>query len=311
MRITKPKSAIVMVPFILVANLWGQQVDDPHPASLVPSVFLSNLAQDQRHIWSSPFKARIQDLNWIVPIAGLTVGLINADNELSSRISNTNTLAKRSSTVSNAALAAVLGGSGGLYLLGRWHGDDHQRETGILSGEAAINALLIDEVFKLATRREFPTDDSGKGTFGRRNTANSSFPSGHAIVTWSIASVFAHEYPGPLTKLLAYGLATGVSVTRVTGKKHFPSDVVVGSTLGWMIGREVYARHHDPELGGAGFGTFHSSREIGEERSTESVASPYVPLDSWIYPAFDRLAALGVAPSAMEGMKPWTRRECE
>src|SRR5262249_10330249 len=88
------------------------------------------------------------------------------------------------------------------------------------------------------------------------------------------------------------------------------SDVVVGSTLGWMIGREVYARHHDPELGGAGFGTFHSSPEIGEERSTESIASPYVPLNSWIYPTFDRLAALGVAPSAMEGMKPWTRREC-
>src|SRR5215471_1264517 len=310
MRIAKLKSAILIVLFILATNLWGQEADDPHPASLVPPLFINNLAQDQRHLWSSPFKARIQDLNWIVPIAGLTAGLINADSELSSRISNTNTLAKRSSTLSNAALALAVGGSGGLYLLGRWHGDDHQRETGILSGEAAINALLIDELFKIATRREFPTDGSGQGRFGRRNTANSSFPSGHAIVTWSIASVLAHEYPGPLTKLLAYGLATGVSVTRVTGKKHFPSDVVVGSTLGWMIGREVYSRHHDPELGGAGFGTFHSSPELGEERSTESIASPYVPLDSWIYPAFDRLAALGVAPSAMAGMKPWTRREC-
>ncbi|HKE31658.1 MAG TPA: capsule assembly Wzi family protein [Candidatus Angelobacter sp.] len=310
MRIVKLKSAILIVPFILATNLWPQEADDPHPASLVPSVFINNLAQDQRHLWSSPFKARIQDLNWIVPIAGLTAGLINADSELSSRISNTNTLAKRSSTLSNAALATILGASGGLYLLGRWHGDDHQRETGILSGEAAINALLIDEVFKLATRREFPTDDSGKGRFGRRNTLNSSFPSGHAIVAWSVASLLTHEYPGPLTKLLAYGLATGVSVTRVTGKKHFPSDVVVGSAMGWLIGREVYARHHNPELGGTGFGTFHSSPELGEERSTESIASPYVPLDSWIYPAFDRLAALGVAPSAMAGMKPWTRREC-
>ncbi|MGE0405754.1 MAG: capsule assembly Wzi family protein [Candidatus Korobacteraceae bacterium] len=36
----------------------------------------------------------------------------------------------------------------------------------------------------------------------------------------------------------------------------------------------------------------------------------YVPLDSWVYPAFDRLAALGYAPSAFAGLRPWTRTEC-
>src|SRR5690242_19448086 len=36
----------------------------------------------------------------------------------------------------------------------------------------------------------------------------------------------------------------------------------------------------------------------------------YVQLDSWVYPAFDRLAALGYAPSAFHGIKPWTRLEC-
>jgi Capsule assembly protein Wzi len=36
----------------------------------------------------------------------------------------------------------------------------------------------------------------------------------------------------------------------------------------------------------------------------------YVPLDSWVYPAFDRLAALGYVPSAILGLRPWTRLEC-
>ncbi|HEY6249856.1 MAG TPA: capsule assembly Wzi family protein, partial [Candidatus Angelobacter sp.] len=251
-----------------------------------------------------------EDLSWLVPIAGLTAGLINADSELSSRLSFTGRLAKRSSTFSNVGLAIVVGGGGGIYLWGRWHSDDHQRETGILSGEAAINALLIDELFKVATRRGRPTDGTGQGRFGHGSALNSSFPSAHAIVTWSIASVLAHEYPGPLTKLLAYGLATGVSVARVTGKQHFPSDVLVGSALGWMIGREVYAKHHDPVFGGAGFGTFHSSLETREQRFTESLASPYVPVDSWVYPAFERLLSLGVIPSGFLGMRPWTRREC-
>jgi hypothetical protein len=41
-----------------------------------------------------------------------------------------------------------------------------------------------------------------------------------------------------------------------------------------------------------------------------AVGSTYVPLDSWVYPAFDRLAALGFAPTAFMGLRPWTRMEC-
>ena len=40
------------------------------------------------------------------------------------------------------------------------------------------------------------------------------------------------------------------------------------------------------------------------------MASPYVPLDSWIYPALDRLAALGYVETAYVGIRPWTRMAC-
>ena len=39
-------------------------------------------------------------------------------------------------------------------------------------------------------------------------------------------------------------------------------------------------------------------------------SSVYVTLDSWIYPAFDRLHALGYADTAFMGLRPWTRRSC-
>jgi hypothetical protein len=38
--------------------------------------------------------------------------------------------------------------------------------------------------------------------------------------------------------------------------------------------------------------------------------SVYVTLDSWIYPAFDRLHALGYADTAFLGLRPWTRLSC-
>jgi Capsule assembly protein Wzi len=40
------------------------------------------------------------------------------------------------------------------------------------------------------------------------------------------------------------------------------------------------------------------------------MASTYVPLDSWIYPAFERLTALGYVQTGFVGLRPWTRMEC-
>jgi hypothetical protein len=40
------------------------------------------------------------------------------------------------------------------------------------------------------------------------------------------------------------------------------------------------------------------------------MGSPFVPLDSWVYAAFERLGALRYISTAMMGLKPWTRMEC-
>jgi Capsule assembly protein Wzi len=41
-----------------------------------------------------------------------------------------------------------------------------------------------------------------------------------------------------------------------------------------------------------------------------AVSSPQVPLDSWIYPAFARLAAWGYATEGYRDLRPWTRLNC-
>src|SRR6516164_5723010 len=47
-----------------------------------------------------------------------------------------------------------------------------------------------------------------------------------------------------------------------------------------------------------------------KQRNTGNMASTYVPLDSWIYSAFDRLAALGYLQTGFAALRPWTRMEC-
>jgi Capsule assembly protein Wzi len=49
---------------------------------------------------------------------------------------------------------------------------------------------------------------------------------------------------------------------------------------------------------------------FSEPRQTSDYGLVYVPLDSWIYPAFERLFSLGYADSAYLGLRPWTRTSC-
>ena len=49
---------------------------------------------------------------------------------------------------------------------------------------------------------------------------------------------------------------------------------------------------------------------FSEPDQTSDYGLVYVPLDSWIYPAFERLFSLGYADSAFLGMRPWTRTSC-
>ena len=263
---------------------------------------------DQREIWTSPAKIRFSDTQWLVPLSGITAGLFVTDNDYSKHLSQNPTTISHYKTLSNAGVGALIGGAGGMWLLGHVKHNEHWSETGFLAGEAAVNSLVAVETFKYSLRRQRPYQGDGSGPFFQNG--GTSFPSEHAAAAWSVAGVIAHEYPGPFTKIMAYGLASLVSVSRVKGRQHFPSDVVIGSVIGNLVAQDIYSRHHDFELGG---GEWRSISQVfrGDGHSSPSnQGSPYVPLDSWIYPALDRLAAMGLIDSGFAGMKPWTRNEC-
>ena len=269
--------------------------------------FLKNLLSDQKAIWTSPTHLRWADGTWLFPLAAATAGFFATDRAVPPALSTDQNKLNRYTSFSNYGLYSMVGAGGGLYILGKLSHNDHQRETGVLAGEAAINALAVDTAMKYAFGRERPNQGQGLGDFFQ---GGDSFPSDHSAVAWSIASVIAHEYPSPFTKIAVYGLATAVSASRVLGKQHFPSDVVVGGAIGWLIGWQVYRTHHDPEVGGGGWGSLSGNDDGEENRDRQHMGSPSVPLDSWVYSAIERLAALRAINTQIMGVKPWTRMEC-
>lgn len=266
-----------------------------------------NLFTDQKTFWTTPFHMTAHQWQWTVPLAFVGAGLLASDTAIEEHVPTNPSTVSHAVTFSNAGVAALAGVGGGMFLLGHITHDDQQRETGLLAGEAGIDAYLDTTVFKYAFGRERPFTGSGRGLFFQ---GGDSFPSQHSAVSWAIASVIAHEYPGPLTQVLAYGTAGAISAARFAGQQHFMTDVLVGSALGWYMGRQVFRAHsHYSDAEAAQWGTFNNS-EKETVPNPGNMASTYVPLDSWVYPAMGRLVALGYIQSADLGMRPWTRMEC-
>ena len=267
---------------------------------------ISDLFEDQRKVWTSPFRTHPSDTVWLAPLTGVAAGLFVTDRQYSASLSQDPSTIRRYKNVSNAGIAGLAGGAAGLYLFSFPAHNEHWRETGFLAGEAALNSLITVEALKYSFGRERPYQNGGGHFF----QGGASFPSEHAAAAWSVAGVIAHEYPGVFPSLLAYSAASAVSFARIRAQQHFPSDVLIGSAIGFLVAQNIYRRRHDPEIGG---GSWPSPGEsFVEQKSHQSryMGSPYVPLDSWVYPAMERLAALGFLRSDVIGMRPWTRLEC-
>ena len=237
--------------------------DDSQQSSAQPTICgpahlgrcLKDIAKDQAGIWTSPLRIRSRDLFWLVPFAGATAVAIHYDARAQQELGIDQTRIDASNAISQlGATYTVLGAGGALYAVGHLTHNDHLAETGRLGAEAIIDATLVSEALKLATNRERPDEGNGTGGFWPHGTRSfsDSFPSGHAIESWAFARVIASEYPNKITQVGVYAFATAVSISRVTSRRHFPSDALVGSVFGYLIGGYV-VHHHSAESAGLGF----------------------------------------------------------
>ena len=207
---------------------------------LARKLFL-NIAYDQVGIFTSPFHAnRHNALEWLVPIA-VTGALIASDTHIANVFENSRGQVRWGGRISDIGasytLIPIIAGS---YVYGAWRDNPKGREIGVLGTESVLDSLIVVGVLKEVFRRNRP-DEKNPGDFWGGGT---SFPSGHAIQIWSIASLLDHEFKHKkIVGITAYSLAGIVSAARIAAQRHFASDVVAGGTMGWFIGRYVYDTH--------------------------------------------------------------------
>jgi membrane-associated phospholipid phosphatase len=214
---------------------------------------IPNVASDQKAIWLSPLKLK-QRKYWLptTMVLGVTAGLIAIDPvegryfRDASSYSGFNNVFSGNATALGTLIAPV-----SLYAIGLVRKDSKMTTTALLAGEAVADSEILTTVLKDADRRLRPIAVPAKGNYSdtwfddstRTLRSNGSFPSGHTIAAFSIATVIARRYrTHRWLPLVAYGGAALVGFSRMTLSAHFASDVFAGGVLGYSISRFAVLR---------------------------------------------------------------------
>ncbi len=205
---------------------------------------------DQKDIWLFPVQLA-KGRHWVptLIIVGGTAGLIYADPHVMPYF---RTHAQNWDDFNDVfdpviTTSEVIALPAALMTAGYIRHDDREVSTALLAAEAYGDSVVVNLAIKAVTRRERPADVPPgapfTGTFfngGKSPLKGSSFPSGHAMAVWSVATVVAERYRHrgkPWVPVLAYSMATVISFSRITESAHFPSDVWLGASLGYTIAK--------------------------------------------------------------------------
>jgi membrane-associated phospholipid phosphatase len=221
--------------------------------SVVPdkAYFISYLT-DARDIAISP--VRWNKYQWIA-FAGVTVGAVvfyTQDESVQKIVQKNQTPFWNS--VSKYGLERLGSGLYSLPALGILYGvgalvkDDKARYTALKGVEAYVLGFLADNLIKQLTQRHRPYYDNPpnstiwEGPF--HLNLNTSFPSGHSTNIFAIATVIASAYNKTIwVPIVCYTLAGLTAASRVYQNDHWISDILVGSALGFAIGRTISNNH--------------------------------------------------------------------
>lgn len=210
--------------------------------------------QDQKDIWLFPTQLA-RGRYWIPTlfVVGGTAALIATDAKTAPYFrkhgGNLDDLNDSvDSTITSAATAAL---PLSLLAAGYIRHDSYQVNTSLLAGEAYADSAIVDLALKVITARKRPNAIPPSGPFsdtffnhGGSRLSAGSFPSGHAIAAFSVATVIANRYrQHRWVPIAVYGFAAAVSLSRITTSAHFPSDVFLGASLGYVIARFDVLRH--------------------------------------------------------------------
>jgi membrane-associated phospholipid phosphatase len=248
------KTVAVLLGILLFNNGFCQNKDVFLKGEFGIKSSVKSFFQEEKKIWTSPFRIKKNDLNYILPaVAGLGM-IYTIDRPIRREFSyfnnhhaSINSLNKKITYLGEPAIN--IGISSLFFLNGLIFKNYKSAEAGYVSSKAIVHAGIVAFVLKKIVGRERPYYNDNLGSFHiftrlEEGSSFHSFPSGHTITAFSMATVIAKEYRDKKwVGITSYGLASLVGLSRISLDRHWASDVLIGSILGYAIGNFTYKQH--------------------------------------------------------------------
>jgi len=146
---------------------------------------------------------------------------------------------------------------GALYLGGVIGKNNYDKEMALLGLKTFVIAAGEATVVKWLFQRHRPEDDTPPNSWVWEGPTgdlkdDGAFVSRHATTAFALAAVFAEGYKSKKkwVPIVAYSLASLVTISRVYERKHWASDAFAGACLGYFSGKFIYKinQRHRPDL---------------------------------------------------------------
>jgi len=119
------------------------------------------------------------------------------------------------------------------------------RETGMMLVESMLMVGLVQQPLRVMVGRARPSMNQGNLFFNPFTIEDgyASFISGHAWSAFSISTILALQIDSTWASIGLYALALTTPISRMYADKHWFSDVLMGSALGYFSARTIWRWH--------------------------------------------------------------------
>jgi len=145
----------------------------------------------------------------------------------------------------------VLGAPIAAFAVGLASGNHRLSDAAYTTAESILYSSFITLMLKNVVGRSRPEEREGAKQF-HPFSGNTSMPSGHATIAFALLTPWVYYYPHPA----AYGLfvlGLGTAVSRVALDRHWPSDVIIGGGIGFLMATYLSKRHLSEARHGSAF----------------------------------------------------------
>jgi len=244
---TKHKSsffAFLMMTLVLISSAGYLKGETSTSENKLNMDYLKQFGRDTFSVVSSPAHWKGKKVFTLAAVVGTGALFFAFDQRIKEWVDSNNTglFDDIWESVTNSGNGVFLGGLlASYYIVGEIFKLNNMRKIALLGVESFLISGALVAVLKYSIGRARPYSGESRASFHPFSSTSShySFPSGHASSAFSVATVIAEHSKEFLIDVVAYGMASLVAMSRIHKNKHWVSDTIIGSAIGFFVGKKI------------------------------------------------------------------------